>query len=110
MFGNQQVMPVKLIWDYKVYWSVTGFIMLHGRVCEPLMYPRHMFKLARLKKLNGFMQHFFRIWNAQCPGREVSGMINVSHLPLIWDTNKSLSETLDRRGLLQALCRQPCSA
>ena len=33
MFGNPIVMPTKILWDYMVYWSITGFIYFHDRMC-----------------------------------------------------------------------------
>ena len=51
MFGNPTVMPTKILWDYLVYWSITGFIFFHGRMCEQTMYLRNLRRLDRLGKL-----------------------------------------------------------
>lgn len=98
LFGNHQVMPVKIMWDYLVYWSLTAFICLHDRVCNQFMYPRHMMKLGRLGQLNHFMQDFFRQWHAAAPSEEVHGSVDVSGIPLIRDTNASLVDELDRKA------------
>lgn len=96
-FGNPQVMPVKILWDYLIYWSITAFIFMHDRMCEQTMYMRHLFKLNRLGKLNHFMQGFFRTWHQQGALENVSGRIDISSMPLIRETNQGLLEELDRK-------------
>jgi len=56
MFGNPIVMPTKILWDYLVYWSITGFIFFHDRMCHQTMYMRNLSRLTRLGEMNHFMQ------------------------------------------------------
>lgn len=95
MFGNPQVMPVKILWDYLVYWSITAFIFMHGRQCEQTMYLRNIGKLSRLGKLNHFMQDFFRQWNHATEGTQASGTIDISSVPIIRQMNERLAEEMD---------------
>ncbi len=67
LFGNHQVMPVKILWDYMIYWTLTGHIFCHGKSASPWMSFRHFFKINRLDKLNRCMQKFFRNWHQQTP-------------------------------------------
>ena len=97
LFGNHQVMPVKILWDFILYWSLLGFLFLQDRACDQFMYPRHMFKLKKLGQLNHFMQRFFSQWHEQSPGSEVCGMINISEIPLIWYANERLLDDLNGR-------------
>ena len=94
MFGNPTVMPTKILWDYLVYWSITGFIFFHGRMCEQTMYLRNLRRLDRLGKLNHFMQDFFRQWHAATDGRAVTGTVNVSEMPIIREMNQRLKDEL----------------
>ncbi len=94
MFGNPTVMPVKILWDYLVYWSITGFIFMQGRLCQQAMYLRNMSKLSKLGKLNHFMQDFFRQWHHATEDAESSGSINVSEMPIIRETNTRLLEEM----------------
>ncbi len=98
LFGNHQVMPIKIFWDYMIYWSLTGYVMLHDRTCHSLMYPRHMRKLQRLSKMNGLMQDLFRQWHQSVPSQEVDGSIDISAVSLVRDTNRALSDELDNRA------------
>jgi len=97
LFGNHQVMPVKILWDWMVYWTLTGFHFMHGRTCRLSGYARHLWKLKRLNELNASMQKFFRVWHEQSTPREVGGTIDTSAIPLITDTNRSLQDELDDR-------------
>lgn len=97
LFGNHQVMPVKILWDYLVYWSLTGFVTFHGRTCDSLMYLRHMRKLERISRLNRFMQHYFRHWHEESGSEEVSGCVDTTQIPLIREMNQRLLEDLDNK-------------
>ena len=92
LFGNPTVMPIKILWDYLVYWSITGFIFMQGRLCQPAMYMRNFAKLSKLGKLNHFMQDFFRTWHHHTDGETFGGTIDISKIPLIRETNRRLLE------------------
>lgn len=94
MFGNPTVMPVKILWDYMVYWSITGFIFMHDRICHQTMYMRNMNRLSRLGKLNHFMQEFFRKWHAATCDRPATGSVDISQMPLIREANQRLKDQM----------------
>lgn len=97
MFGNPIVMPVKILWDYMVYWSITGFIFMHDRTCHQTMYLRNLGKLSRLGKLNHSMQEFFRNWHAATEHIPASGSVDISQMPLIREMNQRLKDDMDNR-------------
>ena len=98
VFGNPTVMPVKILWDYLVYWSITGFIFMQGRMCQQTMYLRNLRRLSRLGKLNHFMQSFFRKWHEHTEQDTVSGVIDISKMPLIREMNTRLLEEMNNRA------------
>jgi len=98
LFGNHQVMPVKILWDWMVYWSITGHVVIQERSADPMTYLRHMPKLKRLNDLNCWMQAHFRRWHEQSPPHEIGGTINTSKVCLIMDTNKALLDKLDDKA------------
>ena len=59
MFGNPTVMPVKILWDYLVYWSITGFIFMHDRMCHQTMYLRNLGTTFAAGKTQSFHAGFF---------------------------------------------------
>lgn len=97
VFGNPQVMPIKILWDYLIYWSITGFIFMHNRTCQQTMYLRQMKQLSKLGRLNHFMQEFFRRWHRERKPYEVHGTIDISQIPLIRQSNQRLLEPLSDR-------------
>ncbi len=101
MFGNPTVMPVKILWDYLMYWSITGFIFMQDRLCEQSMYVRNLSRLSRLGKVNHFMQDFFRQWHEQTKDVPATGAINISEMPIIREMNQRLQEDLQGRAFFQ---------
>lgn len=95
MFGNPVVMPVKILWDYLIYWSITAFIFMHGRMCEHSTYLKNLSRLNRFSKLNQAMQELFRRWHEKTDGQQVNGKINISEMPIIRQMNEGLKTDLD---------------
>ena len=94
MFGNPTVMPVKILWDYMIYWSITGFIFMHDQSCRQTMYLRNLGRLSKLGKLNHFMQDFFRQWHHATDGLETGGLVDISQIPLVRETNQRLKDEM----------------
>ncbi|MEC8338231.1 MAG: tryptophan 7-halogenase [Planctomycetota bacterium] len=94
LFGDSKVMPVKILWDYLIYWSITAFIFMQGQMCHPSMYLRNLGRLRRLGKLNHFMQDFFSRWHRVHGKQEGSGCVDISQMPLIREMNSRLRESL----------------
>lgn len=97
VFGNPTVMPVKILWDYLVYWSITGFIFMQDRICQQAMYVRNLNRLSRLGKVNHFMQDFFGKWHEQTQGIVAGGHVDISKIPLIREANGRLLEPMSNR-------------
>ena len=96
LFGNPNVMPVKILWDYLVYWSITAFIFMQGRACHQTLYLRNLGRLNRFSKLNHWMQAFFRDWHTATQASPLrGGVVDISRIPLIRETNATLLESLD---------------
>ena len=97
LFGNHQVMPVKILWDWMVYWTMTGNNFMHDRTCDVRMYARHFLKIKRVDELNRFLQKFFRQWHAEAGSFETTGFLDTSNVPVIVETNLALQDNLDDR-------------
>ncbi len=97
MFGNPTVMPVKILWDYMVYWSITGFIFMQDRMCHQTMYLRNLGRLTQLGKVNHFMQDFFRQWHEATKDVDARGTVDISQIPLVREANQRLLEEMDNR-------------
>ena len=98
MFGNPNVMPVKILWDYLIYWSITAFIFMQDRMCHQTMYMRNLGRLKRLGKVNHFMQEFYRQWHeATKDTPRGEGVIDISQMKLIREMNSRLIEPMDSK-------------
>ena len=98
LFGNPEIMPIKILWDYLIYWSITAFIFMQGRMCHQLMYLRNIRRLNRLGKMNHYMQETFRRWHSLMPVRDADelpqGTVDISSMPIIRKMNQQLIDPL----------------
>jgi flavin-dependent dehydrogenase len=78
VWGNPQVMSVKLCWDLLLYWGVTALRAIHGVWHDPAFYASVRDTLERAHRLNERMQELFRQWHA-IEDREVEGR----YVPLV---------------------------
>ena len=101
LFGNPIVMPTKILWDYLVYWSITGFIFFHEQTCRLTMYMRNINRLAQLSELNHFMQNFFRKWHEETSSMKAGGYVDISRIPVIREMNSQLKEQLAGNSFFQ---------
>jgi hypothetical protein len=67
IFGDPEVMPVKVIWDYAYYWGVMCQLFFQNKLIDVSCMARMKDKLAGIQALNQDMQLFLRQWS------EVSG-------------------------------------
>jgi flavin-dependent dehydrogenase len=68
LMGNPRVMPVKVVWDFVVYWGFLALQFLAGRLCDLELLARAGQDLQRVNHLNVRMQALFRDWDAvDCP-------------------------------------------
>lgn len=101
IFGNPTVMPVKILWDYLVYWYITGYFFMHDRMCEQTTYLRHLSLLAEYEKVNHFMQQFFQTWHQATDGTDARGEVDISQVKLVRESNRRLLDELTTKEFSQ---------
>ena len=101
IFGNPIVMPVKILWDYLVYWYITGFFFMHERMCRQTMYLRNLSLLSEYEKVNHFMQRFFRTWHQATDAAHAHGMVDISQVKLVRESNRRLLDDLDDKEFMR---------
>ena len=62
LFGDERVMPVKVIWDYTFYWSILAPVYFAGRIADIAMYGRLRPLFDRAGALNAALQPLLREW------------------------------------------------
>ncbi len=73
LFGNMQVMPLKIVWDYALYWSFLAFIFINGRIADLRAFMGIRADVERVLHLNERMQGFFRRWD-ELSRKELEGV------------------------------------
>jgi flavin-dependent dehydrogenase len=95
MFGNPEVMPVKVIWDYTYYWGVLCQLFFQGRLTDVANISRLSVQLNHAKALNLEMQGFMRAWSQLSAGRNDAVMLDQASLPWFAELNRGLRDQLD---------------
>jgi hypothetical protein len=68
LMGNPRVMPVKVVWDFVIYWGFLALQFIAGRLCDLELLAQAGQDLQRINHLNVRMQALFRDWDAlDCP-------------------------------------------
>jgi len=103
LFGEPEVLPVKVIWDYSYYWGVLGQLFLHGRIADLKLLSALRDELARCQQLNLAVQNLLREWGRDNPRRNPAQMLDQASLPWFAALNASLVEPQDDAQLRQRL-------
>ncbi|HEY4528881.1 MAG TPA: NAD(P)/FAD-dependent oxidoreductase [Luteimonas sp.] len=69
LFGDEQVLPVKVIWDYTFYWALLAPAFFGGRIADVGMYGRLRPLFERGSALNSAMQALLREWGERNSAR-----------------------------------------
>ena len=98
IFGDPEVLPVKVIWDYTYYWGVLAQFFFQRRIADLDALSDLRVELAHCQALNLAVQAVLRGWSASRPGETVANpaqMLDQASLPWFAALNKSLNDTLD---------------
>jgi len=108
LFGDAQVMPVKVVWDYTYYWAMLAPLCFGERLTDAALMGRLRPQFLRAAALNAAMQPLLREWgvrNAAGGGvpaapREdgAPAMLDQSRLDWFVAMNRGLHDRLDEDG------------
>ncbi|MFP7723413.1 NAD(P)/FAD-dependent oxidoreductase [Lysobacter sp. A3-1-A15] len=109
LFGDAQVMPVKVIWDYTFYWALLAQLYFAGRQCDIATLGRTRAAFQRGGVLNVHVQALLREWgrrNAEA-GETVdiatNNMLDQSRIPWFREMNRALNDTLDADAFVERI-------
>ncbi len=116
LFGDPEVLPTKVIWDYAYYWSVLAPLFFQQRLGDLAALSHLREVLLQCKRLNAAVQDFLRAWGEVSGRRNLPVMLDQASAPWFVELNRALRDPLDDaafrtrvRGLavqLQALAAQ----
>jgi flavin-dependent dehydrogenase len=95
IFGDPEVLPVKVIWDYTYYWGVLAQLFFQNRLADLTTLGRLRPELQSCKELNFAMQRFLRAWSAASAKRNRPAMLDQAALPWFAEMNRALRDELD---------------
>jgi flavin-dependent dehydrogenase len=95
LFGDPEVLPVKVIWDYSYYWGVLSQIFFHDRLTDLALLGSLKDELQHCQRLNIAVQALLRGWSESSEKRNVAAMLDHAALPWFAELNRSLTDTLD---------------
>jgi flavin-dependent dehydrogenase len=99
MFGNAQVLPAKVTWDYAYYWGVLCQLMFQRRLTDLDLLGELRPELDHAQALNARMQQLFRHWHAASAGHSRREMLDQCSLVWFAALNRGLHDTLDDAGI-----------
>jgi len=96
IFGNAEVMPIKVLWDYTYYWGVMCQLYYQNKLIDISAMGRLQKPLEAVQQLNVALQDFLRAWDAGGRTPDTARMLDQSTLPWFAELNRSLNDTLDK--------------
>jgi flavin-dependent dehydrogenase len=94
LFGDSEVMPVKVIWDYTYYWGVMCQLFFQNRLTDLMTMGRMQTTLASVQSLNKDMQLFLRAWGEVSRKKNPAQMLDQASLPWFAELNRGLKDEL----------------
>lgn len=95
LFGNSVVAPLKIVWDYALYWSTTGTLAFEKKMTDLKLLAAFRQVFDDLREMNRQMQTFFREW-AKVDYAEPKGrMLTFFQSPYLIELNRQLSQPDD---------------
>jgi flavin-dependent dehydrogenase len=98
MFGDPEVMPLKVLWDYTYYWGVLCQLFFQNRLTDLTMLARLREELNLTLALNEALQKFLRAWSAVSAQRNDALLLDQARLDWFAELNRGLRDELDDAG------------
>ncbi len=93
-FGDAEVMPIKVIWDYTYYWGILCQLVFQNRLTDLALLGDLQGELARAAELNLDMQGFFQRWTVMSRQANPAVLLDQKDLGWFVGMNASLHDEL----------------
>ena len=102
LFGDEQVMPVKVIWDYTYYWALLAPLFCSGRLTDLATLGRLRPAFNEARALNLAVQPLLRAWGAANAGgpRPEARLLDQFKIDWFCDMNAALHDELDTEAFV----------
>jgi flavin-dependent dehydrogenase len=95
IFGDPEVMPVKIIWDYAYYWGMLCQLFFQRRLADVSMMASVRPELTATYELNQAMQRLLREWSRVSRKRNPAAYHDQIGLDWYVELNRGLRDELD---------------
>ncbi|HLL19907.1 MAG TPA: halogenase, partial [Rubrivivax sp.] len=103
LFGDPEVLPLKVLWDYTYYWSVMAPMFFQARLTDMASLSQLRGELATCQRLNAAVQRFLRAWGEHSHKRNPPQMLDQAALPWFAELNRALTDPLDDEAWRESL-------
>jgi hypothetical protein len=105
LFGDAQVMPVKIIWDYTFYWALLAPLYFAGRLTDLGMLGRLREAFSQAAELNVAMQALLRDWGTRntAPLTPDGRMLDQYTIDWFHELNRALRDPLDDAAFFERM-------
>lgn len=103
LFGDPEVLPGKIIWDYTYYWSVLAQLFFQQRLADLASLSHLRDELLHCQRLNLAVQDLLRRWGEVSARRNLPVMLDQASVPWFVELNRSLTDPLDDDAFRQRL-------
>ncbi len=103
LFGDPEVLPVKVFWDYTYYWGVLAKLFYHQGLTDLVALSDLRDRMAGMQPLNLAMQTFLRGMSAHSRKRNLPIMLDQASLPWFVELNRSLVDELSPQDFNQRM-------
>lgn len=107
LFGNTQVMLMKIVWDWGTYWGIPSLMFVNNGYTDLKMLKRYAAPAVgvghRFAQLNERMQKLFLDWGRQEARVIADRHINIFDLDCVYQFHRGLEERLTGEALSERL-------
>jgi len=95
IFGDPEVLPIKVFWDYTYYWGVLAKFYYHDSLSDLVALSHLRDEMVGMQPLNMAVQTFVRDMCAHSRKRNHAVMLDQASLPWFVELNRSLADRND---------------
>src|SRR5690606_8592830 len=107
LFGDAEVLPLKVLWDYSYYWGVLAALFFAGRIGDLTTLSRLKPELAEARALNDSLQALFADWGQRNGVPNARGhdgdFLDQASVDWFAELNRALKDDLDDAAFRQRL-------
>lgn len=108
IFGDPEVLPLKVFWDYAYYWGVLARVFYNDSLTDIAALSHLRDEVAPLQQLNLAMQQHVRGLCAHSRKRNHAILLDQASLPWFVELNSQLTAQVDSKGFKAQLKAASC--